>query len=186
MTAARILVISVAVLAGAAEAASAGPAPSGPGQHGRLELRTDGDPSGLRFVGGAFGFCDKRGGHVVDLATGAVRPEARDCGVAAEANTACDGVPGDVVVEAPQTVPNDRLDIGGWTVPLEGRVQDCAGDAAAIVAATAAEVRLVVIARHATRVVDKHGADRVAIGPDAVAWARGSRIVVIPRGDLGR
>jgi hypothetical protein len=158
-----------------APAAPAPPTPA-PAPRGPFSVTTQGAPHALRFEAGAFLFCDGRGGNRLDLGTRRSALDIAACPARVEPNTACDGLPIDVTVRAPPSEPNDIVDVGGWSAPMNGHVRDCAASGKTLAVASGSAVALVDTAHEAIRVLSHEGADRVGIGAGWVAWSRGARI----------
>jgi len=138
---------------------------------------TTGAPYGLRVEGGVVSFCDGSGARRLDPATGKVGAFERTCLKDAEPNTTCSGSTLDVTVRTPNLGPDDVIDVGGASFPLEGRVHDCALDGTALAVVTGSEVVLIDTAKDdETKVIDHGGGDFVSIGSSWVAWTQGSTL----------
>lgn len=152
-----------------------------PATHTEFSIVADGEPSGLHFEGGGLTFCDKRGGRRLDLQTGRDAESARNCPDLQEANTACSGLPLHVAVRAPLSEPSDIVDIDGLSVPLDGRVHDCAADGKVLAIVTASAAVLIDTTKGASKEISSKGGDRVAIESKWVAWSKGSEVRVASR-----
>jgi hypothetical protein len=149
--------------------------------HTELAVATDGEPFGLRIESGMLTFCDKRGGRKLDLNTGRDTALDRRCPNNDEPNTACRGLRLNVAVRAPLSEPNDIIDFDGWSVPLNGRVHDCAADGKAVAVVTGSIVVLIDVEKEANKVINQQGGDRVAFGSGWVAWSKGSELRMASR-----
>jgi hypothetical protein len=173
--------------AAAAPAPSAAPPPSAPAApkpaaaRAPFSIATQGSAHSLRFDGGGFAFCDKRGAIKVDLAAATSAPSADHCGAPREASSACDNPSGTISTRNPPNEPNDIVDLDGWSVPLSGHVQDCVVEGKTLAVATGSTVVLVDGVRESTKELSRDGADRVSLGAGWVAWASGARIYFAPR-----
>ena len=135
-----------------------------------------GDPYSLRLVDGVLDFCDSRGGREVNLKTGQEASKDQNCASKEEPNTACTALGLDVEVRSPQSEPNDIVDVGGSSFPLNGRVHDCAGEGQLLAIVTASSTVVLDTAKSATTQVSSNGGDRVAVGGGWVAWTTGSNL----------
>jgi hypothetical protein len=158
----------------------AAPAASAPARTA-LTVATKGEPSDLRLKDGMLSFCDKRGRRKLDLISGRDTALGGTCPNNAEPNTACGGLSLDVAVRSPLTEPNDIVDLDGWSVPLKGRVHDCAADGKALAIVTASIVLLIDVTKRKTKEIGRQGGDRVTIDPGWVAWSKGSKLRVVSR-----
>jgi len=104
------------------------------------------------------------------------------CSDAPEPNTACTGLPIPIDVRAPLNDPNDVIDFDTWSVPLPGRVHDCAAAGHAIAVVTASATVLIDVESHMTRRVGEDGGQRVALATEWIAWSDGSRLRVMSLG----
>jgi hypothetical protein len=150
--------------------------------HDAAYVSTQGEPYALALSASALTYCDSRGPRSLDLRTGAEGPGSGTCPVKQEANTSCSGLGDTVTVRAPLSEPNDILDAGASSFPMNGRVQDCAGNGNLIIVATGSRVVLIDTAKGTAKDVSPVGAERVAIGSGLVAWTRGSTVHVKPGG----
>jgi hypothetical protein len=139
-------------------------------------VTAQGEPYNLRFAGGALDFCDTRGGRELNLKTGEEISKDRTCTPKDEPNTACSGLSLDVEVRSPQSEPNDIVDVGGSSFPLNGRVHDCAADGKSLAVITASTTALIDTAKETTTQISPSGGDRVVLGSGWVAWTAGSNI----------
>ena len=132
-----------------------------------VTLATDGAPFDLHAEGDVPSYCDAKGAHGLDGSSA-----ARTC-KKAEPESAC---PGGSEVTVRSSGPRDIIDLPtADSVPLDGHVTDCAGDAStALAVATSGSVSLLVGKKKTT--IDKHGADRVALGAKWIVWSTGSTI----------
>jgi len=146
-----------------------------------VKASTVGEPTGLRLENGILSFCDKRGGRNFDMNTHRDVALARDCSKKDEPNVACAGLNLDIDVRSPLSQPNDIVDFLGWSVPLLGRVKDCAADGKVVVIATQFRVIMIDAMTERKQDISREGGDRVAIGKGWVAWAKGSRLTAAPR-----
>ncbi|HEY8094886.1 MAG TPA: hypothetical protein VIE65_02175 [Methylobacter sp.] len=144
-----------------------------------LIFPTDGDPSRLRLENGKLFFCDKRGERKLDLKM--VRDSALNdtCPSNDEPNTSCGGLSFDVTVRASLSEPNDIVDVNGWSIPLKGRVHDCATDGKVLAIVTASIVILIDLEKTTTKEISLQGGDRVIIESGWVAWSKGSELRVM-------
>ena len=145
-----------------------------------FNLVATGNPYGLHLADGVLDFCDSRGGRELNLKTGQETNKDRSCASKEEPNTACSGVGTDVEVRAPLSEPNDIVDVGGSSFPLNGRVHDCAGDAKFLAIVTTSTTVVIDTAKSAITQVSSQGGDRVAIGDGWVAWSAGSDLHAKP------
>lgn len=172
---ARLALASPAILALVGAAPAAGRDRQAPGT---LTLRLKAAPTHLVFADGALRFCE--GGRARIAADGRVRddaPAAR-CATPDEPNAACSGVVPEIDVRAPAGGADDILDWEAWSLPMTGRVHACAAAGRTAVIATGSRVVLARLDGQSATVLARHGADRVAIAPEAVAWAHGRAIVL--------
>jgi hypothetical protein len=169
----------------AASTLSADPAmPASAKASTELTFPTDGEPSGLRLESGMLTFCDKRGGRKLDLKMGWATSFNNTCPRNDEPNTACAGLSLDVSVRALLSEPNDIVDINGWSIPLKGRVHDCASDGKVLAIVTASIVVLIDVAKTTIKEISLQGGDRVTIESGWVAWSKGSGLRVMSRDAL--
>src|SRR5262249_20737744 len=145
----------------------------------QFSIVTRGEPFALRFEDGALTFCDGRGVRRLDLKSGVDAAVERACTDREEPNTACHGLSLDADVRAPLSEPDDIVDVDGWSVPLKGRVRDCAASGKALAIVTGAAVVVVDAGSNTTRELSAEGGDRVAIAPRWVAWSNGSALRVV-------
>lgn len=130
----------------------------------------------MRFEQNALAFCDAAGGHLVDLKTGQAAAAASLGCWRKEPNVGCGGSSLDVDVRSPSSEPADIVDVDGESYPLKGRVRDCAVFDKALGLATSSNVVLIDTANTSIRQADAHGADRLALSADWIAWSSGSNI----------
>jgi hypothetical protein len=143
-----------------------------------FSLPTGGAPSSLRFEGGTLVFCDQRGPMKLDLATGHTSPgRGGTCpATPAEPNTACAGLPLVMDVRAPPSETTDILDLDGWSVPVDGRVHDCAGDGQTLAVATGSAILLIDGVHRTTKKMSSDGGDRVSVGLGWIAWSNATQL----------
>ncbi|HEY2016794.1 MAG TPA: hypothetical protein VGH38_24990 [Bryobacteraceae bacterium] len=166
----------------AAEPPSSAPAAPAPAPAAaEISATAQGEPYALHIDSGVLTFCDQRGMRKLDLKTGQDTASSQPCPKAEEANTACTGLGLDVSVRSPQGEPNDIVDVDGSSVPLKGKVHDCAADGKVLAVSTASAVSVIDVATGTSTEVSKQGGDRVAIGSGWVAWADGSKVRAAPR-----
>ncbi len=154
----------------------AAPVPKAP-----VTRSTTGPASRLAFRDGVLVFCDGRGGRRLDPLTGRDGPEPIACPADPEGDAACGKAALVAAVRGPLNRPDDILDFDGWSVPLDGRVHDCAGDDRAVAVVTGSQVVIVDVARQASRIVSRRGGERVALGPGWIAWTGPGHIHMAPR-----
>ncbi len=147
---------------------------------GEVTVATVGEPSALRIEHGALTFCDKRGARKLNLQTGRDAPYEKPCAHDDEPNTACAGFDIEVSVRAPLSEPNDIVDLDSGSVPLHGRVHDCAVDGNTLVVVTASSVVLVDVARAKPAEISHQGGDRVAVGSGWIAWSSAATLHLEP------
>lgn len=136
-----------------------------------------GEPKGLRLEADTLFYCDERGGQAVDLPTGKDVPgRGAACPARDEPNTSCSGLGLDVAVRAPLDSPDDIVELDGSSVPVKGRVRDCALQDAQIAVATGARIVIIDVATGRSKVIDRGGGDRVVLGPNWIAWSTGTRL----------
>jgi hypothetical protein len=136
-----------------------------------------GEPYALRLAGGALTFCDAHGGRKLDLGSGKESALPSACPGKAEPNTACRGLSLDVTVRGPLSEPNDIIDLEASSVPLNGRVHDCAAEGKLLAVVTGSAVIVINVARSTTREISPDGGDRVTIGFGWLAWTQGSKVL---------
>ncbi|RAR57612.1 hypothetical protein C7401_115168 [Paraburkholderia unamae] len=144
-------------------------------------IATAGRPLWLRLQNGELTFCDTRGTRKLDLATGRDIALSQPCTSAVEPNTACSGVDPDVSVRALLSEPNDIVDIDGISVPLNGRVHDCAIGGKTLAVVTASSVVLISLGEGVVSKVSSSGGDRVAISPGWIAWSNAATLNWVQR-----
>ncbi|MDP4024918.1 hypothetical protein Q8W71_20000 [Methylobacterium sp. NEAU 140] len=145
----------------------------------RVVLHLGAPPQHLRFVDGALHFCE--GGQPRIAAGGHVRSggAAAACAAPDAPNAACSGIAPEVAVRSPPGEADDVVDWDAWSLPVTGRVHDCAAAGRVALIATGSRVVLADLDRQAATVLARRGADRVAITADALAWARGRTLVLM-------
>jgi hypothetical protein len=141
-----------------------------------VSFPADGRVSRLQVRDNTVSYCDDRGPWAGDLLTGRRLEGTLPCQTASESNTACAGVGTDVQVRSPQGEPNDIVDVGAQSYPMDGRVHDCAAEGRMLVVGTGSNVTLIDAARNATVQISKQGSDRVALGAGWVAWVDGQSV----------
>ncbi|MCC6345406.1 MAG: hypothetical protein IT166_24605 [Bryobacterales bacterium] len=144
-----------------------------------IAVPTRGEPYALSLHDDVLSFCDSRGARQLDLKANRETAAARACSPS-EPNAACGGLPFDVDVRSPLNEPNDIVDAGDASFPLNGRVHDCAASGKLLAIATGAQVILIDTVNGAVRVAYPHGAERVAIGPGWIAWTDASTLHAQP------
>lgn len=152
-----------------------------PSARTELTVVADGEPFGLRLESGMLAFCDKRGGRSLDLRTGRDAALDRTCPNNDEPNSACSGLHLNVAVRGPLSAPDDIVDVDGWSVPLNGRVHDCAADGKALAIVTGSIVIVIDVEKETSNVISRQGGERVTIGSGWVAWSKGSKLRVASR-----
>jgi hypothetical protein len=139
-------------------------------------LAADGEPYALRLEGSFLTFCDERGRHQVDLTTGHEAALDQTCPTKQPPNTACVSLGLDVAVRASFSAPNDFVDVGAVSFPLEGRVHDCAANGKRLAIVTASVVVVLDTAQNTVKEISRPGGERVAIGSGWVAWTQGPKV----------
>ncbi len=134
------------------------------------------EPYALRLEPNALLFCDSRGARRIDLTRGEETAASFTCAVPDEPNTACAGISDQISVRTPPGSSTDIIDANGISIPVNGKVHDCAGLGDILLAGTAAEVLLLDTKNNTRQTIAGSGADRVAINPAWVAWASGTRL----------
>jgi hypothetical protein len=146
----------------------------------QVRIETSGAPYALHLDKGSITFCDMRGGRKVTLPNGVESRSDVECPKIEEPNTACSGIGPDVEVRAQLPEPNDIVDAGARSFPLQGRVHDCASEGPLIVIATAAQVIVIQAEKGTVRKISDSGGERVAAGAGWVAWTQ-DRIIRVER-----
>jgi hypothetical protein len=151
-----------------------------------IRVRANGRPYAMRFEQGALAFCDAAGGHLVDVKTGqAAAAASLEC-TRDEPNIGCGGSSLDIDVRSPSSEPSDIVDVDGESYPLKGRVHDCAVFDKTVGLATSSNVVLIDTANTSIRQIDTHGADRLALSADWIAWSSGSNVSAAFRPTLNK
>ncbi len=142
---------------------------------------TQGEPHHLHLDGDTLSYCDKRGARAIDLQASRDAARAGTCPAAEEPNAACSQLGIDVEVRAPLSAPDDILDVGGISIPLKGRVHDCAVDGTLMAIATGSRVNLVDVASAMMITIDRAGGERIVVGPNWIVWSAERGLRWIPR-----
>ena len=143
-------------------------------------VSTRGEPYALAVSASTLTFCDTRGPRSLDLRTSAEGPGSGTCPAKEEANTSCSGLSDAVSVRSPVGEPNDIVDAGSSSFPMNGRVHDCAGNGNFIVVATGSRVVLIDRAKGTAKDVSATGGERIALAPGWIAWTAGTTVHVAP------
>lgn len=141
-----------------------------------FEAATRGEAFALSINSGTLKFCDTSGPHEADLRSAIVTAAKGSCPVKAEANSACSGIQGDPTVRSTPNQPNETIDAGGRSYPLQGRVQDCVADGSKLAIATNSTVLWLDSTEAGIHVIKESAGDRVAIGSGWLAWTTADRI----------
>jgi hypothetical protein len=150
--------------------------------HEAARISTQGEPYAFALSASRLTFCDSRGSRSLDLRTGAEGWGSGSCPANEEANTSCSGLGDAVSVRAPVGEPNDIVDAGAFSFPMNGRVHDCADNGDFIVVATGSRLVLIDTAKGRAKDVSATGGEHVAIGPGWIARAAGTTVHVEPSG----
>lgn len=131
-----------------------------------------GKPYQLNFRPGALAFCDDRGGQQVDLATGKQSAVHQACVMREDEVTGCSDDALGIAITSPDppTEPNDKIEIGSNDYWLKGRADGCANDGRILIVGTGFQVVVIDGIDNKLAVIDRNGADQVAIGSGWVAW----------------
>lgn len=161
----------------AAPAAAASPAKKD------VQVPVQGEVHALRFENGALLFCDGRGALRVDLKSGDVAAASHTC-AKTEPNTACAGLGVEVAVRSPRGAPDDIVDAGGTSFPVEGHVRDCGAEERAIGVVTGAGLLLIDLTTEKTKLLSERARERVALGSGWIAWTEGAMLRAMVRPSL--
>jgi hypothetical protein len=149
----------------------------------KVEIATDGESLGFQIKDGVFSFCDKRGARNVDLKGGQESPSTRACPKNNEPNNSCENLGLDISVRSPMSEPNDIVDIGAQSYPVDGRVHDCSADRNLVAVATGSAVAIIDVATGTMRKLNAEGGDHVLIGGGWIAWSEGPKLHLEPIGE---
>jgi hypothetical protein len=154
------------------------PVPASPATQpaSKLEIATDGESFGFQIKDGVFSFCDKRGARNVDLKSGQESPSTRFCPKNEEPNNSCENLGLDISVRSPMSEPNDFVDIGAQSYPMDGRVHDCSADRNLVAVSTGSSVAIIDVTTGTMRKVNAEGGDHVRIGGGWIAWSQGPKL----------
>lgn len=130
----------------------------------------------LRLTGSSLEFCDGRGGHRIDLGEDRKTPSSIPCAKDDGPNGSCGDLGLNVEVRSPLGEPDDVVDFETWSLPMTGRVHDCAAENGTVVIATGTQVVLVDAAKRTDRRIGSGGAERVAVGSGWFAWSDATAI----------
>lgn len=133
-----------------------------------------GEPYDLQIAEKFLTFCDTRGQRRVELTTGKDEPGRNPCS-RQDPDPAC-SKQHDVSVRSPLSQPNDILDFGAQSLPMKGRVHDCAGDGKVVAVVTGASVNVIDLPNAVSNEISQEGGERVAVGDGWVVWTNGSNI----------
>ena len=166
-------ILGMLVAAGASGAGAQGRRPAE-----RIVLQLEAPPTRLRFSGGVLHFCE--GGRARVAVGGRVQDgdASVTCAVPDESNASCSGIAPEVAVRSPAGEADDIVDWEAWSLPVTGRVHDCAAAGRSAIIATGSRVVLADLDTQTATILARQGADRVAIAADGLAWARGRTIVL--------
>lgn len=138
-------------------------------------VTTSGDASGLRLKANTLSYCDGRGSRALDLLSGAETRGQGSCPNEPEVrNITCDGIEYVTSVRAPEH--DDIIDTLGSSIPMKGRLKDCAFDSGVLLVATWDEVMAVDVKSELQHNLAKAGGNQVAINTSWMAWSDGKKV----------
>ncbi len=150
-------------------------APTPPVAKTDFTVPSQGEAYALRFEDGALLFCDARGGRRLDLKSGLEAVAGHAC-AKQEPNAACAGLSVEASVRSPRGSPDDIVDAGGTSFPVEGRVRDCAAEERAIGVVTGAGLLLIDLMTEKTKLLSAKAHGRVVFGGGWMAWTEGESL----------
>lgn len=138
---------------------------------GEMTIRTIGETRTLRLTDATLEFCDGQGGHRIELGADRGTVSSVPCAKDDGPNGSCSDLGLNIEVRSPPGESDDIVDFDNWSLPMTGRVHDCAAENGTVVIATGTRVVLVDVGKRTDRRVGSGGAERVAVGSGWLVWS---------------